>query len=138
MQKVLEWMTNARKKRNEKSDSNHAAAIDSLMNFETVKYFNAEKYEIQRFQDDVKHSQRFKWKADLFSDFCDFLNNFVYNGGFLTGYLIIAHMISDGTKTVGRYTKYWYILRLDQEFLFMLQVITLYLVHTFLKASALF
>ena len=94
-------MANARKEKNDKSDDNHSGAIDSLMNFETVKYFNAETFEIQRHEKKVKHSQKFDWKVDLSWNICSFINNFIYNGGYLTGYIIIAHRISNGTKTIG-------------------------------------
>ena len=97
-------MANIRQKTNEKKNDNQANAIDSLMNFETVKYFNAEKYEIQCYQKAVKLSQKFDWEVDLSGDNCNLLNAFIYDGGYVTGYLIIAHMISDGTKTIGMYT----------------------------------
>jgi len=34
---------------NEKDNESNAAALDSLLNFETVKYFTAEQHELQRY-----------------------------------------------------------------------------------------
>jgi ATP-binding cassette, subfamily B, heavy metal transporter len=46
---VTEWRTQFRKKMNELDSSAHSKAIDSLLNYETVKYFNNEEYEAQRY-----------------------------------------------------------------------------------------
>jgi ATP-binding cassette, subfamily B, heavy metal transporter len=46
---VTEWRTQFRKKMNELDSNAHSKAIDSLLNYETVKYFNNEEYEAQRY-----------------------------------------------------------------------------------------
>lgn len=46
---VTEWRTQFRKKMNELDSTAHSKAIDSLLNYETVKYFNNEEYEAQRY-----------------------------------------------------------------------------------------
>jgi ATP-binding cassette, subfamily B, heavy metal transporter len=46
---VTEWRTQFRKKMNELDSSAHSKAIDSLLNYETVKYFNNEDYEAKRY-----------------------------------------------------------------------------------------
>lgn len=35
---------------NERDNATRAKAVDSLLNFETVKYYGAEQYEVDRFQ----------------------------------------------------------------------------------------
>ena len=46
---VTEWRTQFRKQMNELDSTAHSKAIDSLLNYETVKYFNNEEYEAQRY-----------------------------------------------------------------------------------------
>lgn len=51
---VTEWRTNFRKKMNELDSKANQRAVDSLINFETVKYFNNEQYEALRYDDNLK------------------------------------------------------------------------------------
>jgi len=46
---VTEWRTQFRHKMNELDSRAHTRAIDSLLNYETVKYFNNEAFEAQRY-----------------------------------------------------------------------------------------
>jgi ABC-type transport system involved in Fe-S cluster assembly fused permease/ATPase subunit len=51
---VTEWRTKFRKEMNELDSSAHSRAIDSLLNYETVKYFNNEEFEAQRYDENLK------------------------------------------------------------------------------------
>lgn len=51
---VTEWRTKFRKEMNELDSSAHSRAIDSLLNYETVKYFNNEEFEAHRYDDNLK------------------------------------------------------------------------------------
>ncbi len=46
---VTEWRTHFRRQMNELDTRANARAIDSLLNYETVKYFNNEEFEAQRY-----------------------------------------------------------------------------------------
>ncbi len=46
---VTEWRTKFRKEANEFDSAAHSKAIDSLLNYETVKYFNNEAFESERY-----------------------------------------------------------------------------------------
>lgn len=46
---VTEWRTKFRRQMNEQESAAKDKAIDSLLNFETVKYFGAEEHEINRY-----------------------------------------------------------------------------------------
>jgi ABC-type transport system involved in Fe-S cluster assembly fused permease/ATPase subunit len=37
-----------------------ATAVDSLLNFETVKYYGAEKYEVEQYRDAIEKYQKCK------------------------------------------------------------------------------
>ena len=51
---VTEWRTQYRIKMNEMDGAAHTRAIDSLLNFETVKYFNNEAFEAKRYDENLE------------------------------------------------------------------------------------
>jgi ATP-binding cassette subfamily B protein len=52
---VTEWRTKFRKQMNELDSKAHSRAIDSLLNFETVKYFNNEEFEAHRYDENLEN-----------------------------------------------------------------------------------
>ena len=55
---VTEWRTRFRKKMNELDSAAHSRAIDSLLNYETVKYFNNEEFEARRYDENLENYRR--------------------------------------------------------------------------------
>ncbi|WP_431098320.1 ABCB family ABC transporter ATP-binding protein/permease [Polaromonas aquatica] len=55
---VTEWRTQFRKTMNELDSSAHSRAIDSLLNYETVKYFNNEEFEAARYDENLQRYRR--------------------------------------------------------------------------------
>ncbi|WP_454762854.1 ABCB family ABC transporter ATP-binding protein/permease [Cupriavidus campinensis] len=51
---VTEWRTHFRRKMNELDSRANQKAIDSLLNFETVKYFGNEDYEARRYDENLR------------------------------------------------------------------------------------
>jgi ATP-binding cassette, subfamily B, heavy metal transporter len=51
---VTEWRTQFRIKMNEMDGQAHTRAIDSLLNYETVKYFNNEEFETKRYDENLE------------------------------------------------------------------------------------
>ncbi|RDK11535.1 ABCB family ABC transporter ATP-binding protein/permease [Cupriavidus lacunae] len=51
---VTEWRTHFRRRMNELDSRANQKAIDSLLNFETVKYFGNEEYEAQRYDENLR------------------------------------------------------------------------------------
>ncbi|AKJ31221.1 ABCB family ABC transporter ATP-binding protein/permease [Caldimonas brevitalea] len=60
---VTEWRTKFRKTMNELDSKAHTKAIDSLLNYETVKYFNNEDYEAGRYNESLESLRRAKLKS---------------------------------------------------------------------------
>ncbi len=60
---VTEWRTKFRKQMNELDSSSHSKAIDSLLNYETVKYFNNEGFEAKRYDESLDKLRRAKLKS---------------------------------------------------------------------------
>ena len=55
---VTEWRTKFRRQMNELDSTAHTKAIDSLLNYETVKYFNNEDYEAGRYDESLERLRR--------------------------------------------------------------------------------
>lgn len=54
---VTEWRTNFRRVMNDLDSKANIRAVDSLLNYETVKYFNNEKFESQRYDQSMERWQ---------------------------------------------------------------------------------
>ena len=56
--KVTNWRTALRREANELDSAANARAIDSLINYETVKYFNNEEFEARRYDEQLQRGPR--------------------------------------------------------------------------------
>lgn len=60
---VTEWRTKFRRQLNELDSVAHSKAIDSLLNYETVKYFNNEDFEARRYDESLEKLRRAQLKS---------------------------------------------------------------------------
>jgi ATP-binding cassette subfamily B protein len=60
---VTEWRTQYRRQANEFDSAAHAKAVDSLLNYETVKYFNNEAFEAARYDKSLEALRLARLKA---------------------------------------------------------------------------
>ncbi len=60
---VTEWRTKFRKEANEFDSAAHSKAIDSLLNYETVKYFNNEGFEAKRYDESLEKLRQARLKS---------------------------------------------------------------------------
>ncbi|HEX2547639.1 MAG TPA: ABC transporter transmembrane domain-containing protein, partial [Ramlibacter sp.] len=60
---VTEWRTKFRREANEYDSAAHTRAVDSLLNYETVKYFNNEEFEARRYDESLDRYRRSRIKA---------------------------------------------------------------------------
>ena len=60
---VTEWRTQFRREANEFDSAAHTKAVDSLLNYETVKYFNNEGFEAERYDRSLDQLRRARLKA---------------------------------------------------------------------------
>ncbi|WP_295857514.1 ABC transporter ATP-binding protein/permease [uncultured Xylophilus sp.] len=60
---VTEWRTRFRREANQLDSAAHTRAVDSLLNYETVKYFGNEEYEARRYDDSLDQYRRSRIKA---------------------------------------------------------------------------
>ena len=60
---VTEWRTQFRRQMNELDSTAHTRAIDSLLNYETVKYFGNEAFEARRYDESLERLRRAALKS---------------------------------------------------------------------------
>src|SRR5574343_230813 len=61
--RITEWRTQFRRQANEFDSAAHTKAIDSLLNYETVKYFGNEAFEARRYDESLERLRRARLKA---------------------------------------------------------------------------
>ncbi|MBH1978999.1 MULTISPECIES: ABC transporter ATP-binding protein/permease [unclassified Simplicispira] len=60
---VTEWRTKFRREANALDSAAHTKAVDSLLNYETVKYFNNEEFEARRYDESLEGLRRVRLKS---------------------------------------------------------------------------
>lgn len=99
--KATHWRTRYVQAMNQADSTTHTRAIDSLLNFETVKYFNNEEYEARRYDENLAGWEQARRKNRL--------SLFALNGGqaliiacAMTAMMAMAaHGVARGTMTIG-------------------------------------
>ncbi|EQC31237.1 ATP-binding cassette, subfamily B (MDR/TAP), member 7 [Saprolegnia diclina VS20] len=98
---VTQWRTEIRRRMNKLENEAGGKVIDSLMNYETVKYFNNEKHEADRYDVVLRNYQDASLKTQTSLSFLNAGQNAIFSAG-LTGIMYMAAQgIVDGTLTVG-------------------------------------
>ncbi|CAL4080451.1 unnamed protein product, partial [Meganyctiphanes norvegica] len=101
---VTEWRTKYRRSMNLADNEQRARGVDSLLNFETVKYYGAEDYEVNRYKNSILAYQVEEWKSNASLGMLNTIQNFVINGGLLAGSVLAAWLVSKNEGfTVGDY-----------------------------------
>ncbi|XP_062865489.1 ATP-binding cassette sub-family B member 6 [Trichomycterus rosablanca] len=100
---ITEWRTKYRREMNTMDNNTKAKAVDSLLNFETVKYYNAENYEVSRFEDAVLKYQSLEWLTNASLALLNQTQNLIIGLGLLAGSLLCAYFVSEGKFQVGDY-----------------------------------
>uniref|UniRef100_A0A8C8JNQ6 ATP-binding cassette sub-family B member 6 n=1 Tax=Oncorhynchus tshawytscha TaxID=74940 RepID=A0A8C8JNQ6_ONCTS len=98
---ITEWRTKYRRDMNTQDNNTKSKAVDSLLNFETVKYYNAENYEVNRFEDAILKYQTSEWKTQASLAFLNQTQNLIIGSGLLAGSLLCAYFVQEGKFKVG-------------------------------------
>lgn len=98
---ITEWRTKYRREMNEKDNAAKAKAVDSLLNFETVKYYSGEDYEVERLNMAIEDYQKCEWDTIASLALLNTAQNSVITGGLLGGTLYCAKLVTDGQLGVG-------------------------------------
>src|SRR5271155_4560247 len=98
---ATEWRINIRRKMNESDNDANAKAIDSLLNYETVKYFSAEAREGQRYDRSMARYEESSVKAYVSLTVMNAGQAVVFTLGLCATMVLCAYGIQKGTNTVG-------------------------------------
>ncbi|XP_023587081.1 ATP-binding cassette sub-family B member 6 isoform X2 [Trichechus manatus latirostris] len=98
---VTEWRTKFRRAMNTQENATQARAVDSLINFETVKYYNAERYEAECYREAIIKYQDLEWKSNASLVVLNQTQNLVIGLGLLAGSLLCAYFVSEQKLQVG-------------------------------------
>uniref|UniRef100_A0A8D3C5T7 Iron-sulfur clusters transporter ABCB7, mitochondrial n=1 Tax=Scophthalmus maximus TaxID=52904 RepID=A0A8D3C5T7_SCOMX len=98
---VTQWRTRFRIEMNKADNEAGNAAIDSLLNYETVKYFNNEKYEAERYDEFLKIYESSSLKTTSTLAMLNFGQSVIFSVGLTTIMLLASKGIAAGTMTVG-------------------------------------
>ncbi|XP_023266925.1 ATP-binding cassette sub-family B member 7, mitochondrial [Seriola lalandi dorsalis] len=98
---ITQWRTRFRIEMNKADNEAGNAAIDSLLNYETVKYFNNEKYEAERYDGFLKTYESSSLKTTSTLAMLNFGQSAIFSVGLTAIMLLASKGISAGTMTVG-------------------------------------
>lgn len=99
--KVTEWRVKLRRQMNDQDTDANQKAIDSLLNFETVKYFGAEAREAARYDRAMAGYEEAAIKTNYSLAFLNFGQSFLITAG-LVGVMVLAALgVQQGLLTVG-------------------------------------
>ncbi len=99
--KVTEWRVKIRKEMNEQDTDANQKAIDSLLNFETVKYFGAEGREAERYDASMERYVAASLKTQYSLAFLNFGQSLLITAGLVIVMVMAAIGVQNGTLTVG-------------------------------------
>jgi ATP-binding cassette subfamily B (MDR/TAP) protein 6 len=97
---ITEWRTKFQRRMNLADNAQKARSVDSLLNFETVKYYGAETYEVESYKKSILDFQIQEWTSIVTSNILNTLQNIIISGGLLCGSLLCLHMVSISAKII--------------------------------------
>ncbi|ATG39852.1 ABCB family ABC transporter ATP-binding protein/permease [Phaeobacter piscinae] len=98
---VTEWRVKLRREMNKQDTDANQKAIDSLLNYETVKYFGAEDRETERYDVAMRAYAKAALKTAYSLAFLNFGQSLVITGGLVAVMVMAAIGVQQGNLTVG-------------------------------------
>ena len=98
---VTEWRLKFRRMMNEKDSEANTKAIDSLLNFETVKYFGNEEHEARRFDRALASYETAAVKSNTTLAYLNIGQGLIISIGLVAVLILSAKGVVDGEYTVG-------------------------------------
>ena len=95
------WRIGIRRQMNESDTDANSKAIDSLLNFETVKYFNNEKLEAKRFDNAMAHYEKAATRSWESLSWLNFGQTLIFTFGQILCMVLSGIAVLNGTQTIG-------------------------------------
>ncbi|XP_047533093.1 ATP-binding cassette sub-family B member 6 [Vanessa atalanta] len=101
---VTEWRTKFQRRMNLADNEQKARSVDSLLNYETVKYYGAESYEVVSYKDAIVNYQKEEFKSLITLNMLNTMQNIIICAGLMAGSLLaISMVVKTYELTVGDY-----------------------------------
>ncbi|KAI9371655.1 hypothetical protein BJX61DRAFT_16878 [Aspergillus egyptiacus] len=101
--RMAQWRAEIRRQMANSSRQEDAVKNDSMVSYETVKYFNAEDYEFGRYRGAVADFQRAEYHALFSLTLMNTSQNTIFMLGLLIACFIAAYQVSLGQRDVGQF-----------------------------------
>ncbi|KAL8651054.1 MAG: hypothetical protein Q9226_004875 [Calogaya cf. arnoldii] len=101
--RLAQWRAEIRREMVNSSRQEDAVKNDSMTSYETVKYFNAEDYEFNRYRDAVKDYQKAEYKVLISLNIMNVSQNLVFTLGLMVICFIAAYQVTTGQRKVGKF-----------------------------------
>lgn len=95
------WRTKFRKQANAADNQGATVAVDTLINYEAVKYFNNENYEVGRYDQALKKYEDASIKVTTSLAFLNTGQNVIFSGALAAMMYMAAQGVATGQLTVG-------------------------------------
>lgn len=99
--KASNWRISIRREMNESDTEANTRAIDSLLNYETVKYFGNEDLEAKRFDSSMAGYEKAAIKTWISLGWLNFGQAVIFGAGMAVMMLMSAYEVMHGTQTLG-------------------------------------
>ena len=98
---ITEWRMKFRVSMNKYDSEANTQAVDSLLNYETVKYFGNEQYELQRYDESLKHWESEAVNSQTSLSALNFGQSVIIAAGVTVIMIMAAQGVVDGSMTLG-------------------------------------
>jgi ATP-binding cassette subfamily B protein len=98
---ITEWRTKFRREANEFDSAAHTKAVDSLLNYETVKYFNNEAFEARRYDESLERLRQARLKSQTTLSMLNLGQQFIIAVGLVAMLWRATQGVVDGRMTLG-------------------------------------
>jgi len=95
------WRTKFRKQANSADNQGATVAVDTLINYEAVKYFNNEKFEVKRYDQALKKYEQSSIKVTTSLAFLNSGQNVIFSSALAMMMFMAADGVAAGQLTVG-------------------------------------
>lgn len=98
------WRARIRERMNNEDNDSHDKAVDSLVNFETVKYFTNEEYELDRYTSSLRKFQSAAVSTQASLNLLNTTQQLIIQTVMVVSLLLVARSITQGDLRIGDFT----------------------------------
>ena len=99
--RISDWRITIRREMNASDTDAHSKAVDSLLNYETVKYFGNERREAERFDSSMARYEKAAVRTWTSVAWLNFGQTVIFSIGMAAVMIMSARAVMAGTQTVG-------------------------------------